>query len=698
MLEHILRFSIERRWVVVLATLAVAALGAWSLVQLPIDAVPDITNNQVQINTLVPAFSPEQVERQVTFPVETALAGISGLQYTRSLSRDGFSQVTAVFGDGVDIYFARNQIAERLTDARQHLPPGAEPKMGPISTGLGEVYMWAVEYAHPHGRHAPATDEAAGWQTDGTYLTPEGQRLETELELASYLREVQDWIIRPQLKNIAGVAGVDVVGGYEKQYQVQPDPVKMVGLGVSFDDLITALRRNNVSAGAGYIEHNGTSYPVRIGGLLKTSTEVLNVVVGQHRGTPVRVSDVAVVRIGSDLRTGSASTNGREAVVGTAMMLIGANSRTVASAVDAKMAEINRSLPPDIRATTVYNRTKLVKSTIHTVAQNLAEGAILVVVVLFLMLGNIPAALITALAIPLSMLMTATGMVGSRISGNLMSLGAIDFGIIVDGAVIIVENCLRLLAEKQHELKRMLTLRERLDVVFFASKQVRGATAFGEIIIITVYLPVLALTGIEGKMFHPMAMTVIFALVAALILSLTFIPALVAIGVRGRVREQENLLVRLAKRVYQPLLRLGSPPALAGGRGGRGTDRGDGWLIFPIGPGIHPHARRARYSRFRGACDRHQPYRRPGNAVRRRARREPIARSRLGLLQNGNGRSGGGPNAAEFHRHVRHSEASLGMARSQVAQGAIDRTLEYRAASGPGHQLQLQPADSNALQ
>ena len=538
MLERLLRFSVEQRWLVVLLTIGAAGLGIWSLQRLPIDAVPDITNNQVQINTVVPAFSPEP-----------------GLQYTRSLSRNGFSQVTAVFGDSVDIYFARNQIAERLNDARENLPSGAEPKMGPISTGLGEVYMWTVEYAHPGGTGAGTADGEPGWQKDGAYLTPEGQRLETDVELAAYLREVQDWIIKPQLKNIEGVAGIDVVGGYEKQYHVQPDPLKMVSYGLTFRDLINALEENNAIRGAGYVEQSGSTYPVRISGLLQNVSEVSNVVVAEQSGTPITIGDVAIVRVGAELRTGSASKDGHEAVVGTALMLIGANSRTVAATVDAKMIDVNRNLPPDIRAATVYNRTKLVNSTIETVAHNLAEGAILVIVVLFLMLGNIPAALITALAIPLSMLMTATGMVESRISGNLMSLGAIDFGIIIDGAVIIVENCLRMLAEKQHELGRKLTVRERLDIVFSASKQVRSATAFGEIIIITVYLPILTLVGIEGKMFRPMAMTVIFALVAAFILSLTFIPAMVALGIRGRVREKESILVRIAKKIYEPLLR-----------------------------------------------------------------------------------------------------------------------------------------------
>jgi cobalt-zinc-cadmium resistance protein CzcA len=284
MLERLLKFSIEQRWLVVLVTAAVGGLGVWSLGRLPIDAVPDITNNQVQINTLMPAFSPEQVERQVTFPVETALAGIPGLQYTRSLSRNGFSQVTAVFADDVSIYFARNQIGERLSEARRNLPRGAEPKMGPISTGLGEVYMWTVDYVHPLGAKATIEDGQPGWQTDGAYLTPEGQRLETEVELASYLREVQDWIIRPQLKNIEGIADIDVVGGYEKQYHVQPDPMKLVSYGLTFQDLVEALEKNNVTRGAGYVEQNGSTYPVRIGGLLQNVDQVAGVVVGQGNG------------------------------------------------------------------------------------------------------------------------------------------------------------------------------------------------------------------------------------------------------------------------------------------------------------------------------------------------------------------------------------------------------------------------------
>jgi cobalt-zinc-cadmium resistance protein CzcA len=555
MLERILKFSIEHRWLVVMLTVLAAAVGAWSLQRLPIDAVPDITNNQVQINTPYAALSPTEIETQITYPLETALAGVPGLQYTRSISRNAFSQVTAVFDDDVDIYFARQQVAERLNAAKENLPPAAEPTMGPITTGLGEVYMWTVEYAHPDGNAATAKAGEPGWQPDGSYLTPEGQRLTTEVERASYLRTVQDWIIRPQLKGVEGVAGVDAIGGYVKQYHVQPDPMKLVSFGMTFGEVIEALERNNASVGAGYVERNGEAYNVRVAGRINNAEEIGDIVIGTRNGTPIHVHDIATVGVGRELRTGSASENGQEVVVGTAMMLIGANSRTVAAAVDEKIADVNRSLPPGIHAKPVLNRTKLVDATIHTVQENLAIGAILVIVVLFVLLGNFRAALLTSLAIPISMLLTAIGMVESGISGNLLSLGAIDFGLIVDGSVIIVENCLRRLAERQRELARKLTLAERLETVFEASKEVRSATAFGEAIIITVYLPVLALTGTEGKMFRPMAATVIFALVAAFILSMTFVPAMVALLIRGKVRETENVLIRWAKAVYQPALR-----------------------------------------------------------------------------------------------------------------------------------------------
>ncbi|MBK7976607.1 MAG: CusA/CzcA family heavy metal efflux RND transporter [Deltaproteobacteria bacterium] len=556
MLERILRFSLHRRGFVLLATAIAAAFGAWSLAVLPIDAVPDITNNQVQINTENAALSPTEVEKQVTFPVETALAGIPGLAYTRSLSRNGFSQVTAVFDEGVDLYFARQQIAERLTEVRDGLPDDTEPVMGPIATGLGEIYMWVVRFAHPGGAGARASDGEPGWQLDGSYLTPEGERLVTDLERAAYLRTVQDWIVRPQLKTVRGVAGIDAIGGYVKQFHVQPDPALLIAHGLTFRDLVEALEANNVSAGAGYIESNGEAWAVRATGRIQRADQIAAIVVREVRGVPVHVRDVAWVGIGPEMRTGSATEAGEEVVVGTALMRIGENSRVVARAVDAVAATVAKTLPPDIEMKTVLDRTDLVDATIRTVQRNLVEGAVLVIVVLFGLLGNFRAALLTALAIPLSMLLTAIGMVQSRTSGNLMSLGAIDFGLIVDGSVIIVENCLRLLAERQHKLGRALTLGERLEVTLHASKQVLGPAVFGGAIIITVYVPILFLTGVEGKMFRPMALTVIFALLAAFALAFTFVPAMVATVITGRVDERENPVIRLARAAYEPALRL----------------------------------------------------------------------------------------------------------------------------------------------
>ncbi|MFY9344486.1 MAG: CusA/CzcA family heavy metal efflux RND transporter [Planctomycetota bacterium] len=558
MLQAILRLSVQRRWPTIFFTAVLAALGIYSIGQLPIDAVPDITNNQVQINTVLPSLSPVEMEKQVTFSIETALAGIPGLQSTRSLSRNGFSQVTAVFEDSVNIYFARQQVGERLTEVRDRLPPGADPRMGPIATGLGEIYMYTVEFEHPRGDGAVAQDGKPGWQKDGSYRTPDGQVLANDLEQTAYLRTVQDWIIRPQLKGVKDVAGVDSIGGYVKQYHVQPDPMRLVSYGLTFEDVITALEKNNVSTGAGYVEHKGETYVVRATGRIEALEQIGTIVVGTRRGVPIHIRDLVAdggVTTGRELRTGSASQNGEEVVVGTAIMLLGANSRTVAAAVDLKMQDIGRSLPPDIRAKTVLNRTKLVEATIKTVETNLLEGAILVIVVLLLLLGNIRAALITALAIPLSMLITATGMVMSKISGNLMSLGAIDFGLIVDGAVIIVENCLRRLVEKQHELGRALALKERLHEVTIATKEMVQPSVYGQAIIITVYLPILALTGVEGKMFHPMAMTVIFALAGAFVLSLTFVPAMVALLMRGRLKERDVFLIRWLKSLYAPVVR-----------------------------------------------------------------------------------------------------------------------------------------------
>lgn len=538
MLERVLRLSIENRGWVVMLTLLAGLAGLWALLRLPIDAVPDITNNQVVINTVVPAYAPEAVEKQVTFPLESALSGIPGLEYTRSLSRNEFSQITAVFSDRVDVYFARQQVNERLQEVRDRLPATAVSRLGPISTGLGEVCMWVVDFAH----------------SEATYRTPEGRRLESAVQRAAYLRELQDWVIRPQLRTVPGIAAVDSIGGYERQFVVEVEPSRLLAMGISLETLSEALERNNLDTGGGFIEPRGEAYTVRALGRLAGAGEVAEVVIGERSGTPIRVRDVALVKDGAELRTGSASRDGHEVVVGTAVMLKGENSRLVAARVTARMDEIRRSLPPGIRVEMVLDRTKLVDATIATVSRNLVEGALLVIVVLFALLGNFRAAIITATAIPLSMLLTAIGMVAGGISGNLMSLGAIDFGLVVDGSVIIVENCVRVISERQQELGRPLSRRERLKAVLEASRAVRNATAFGEAIIIIVYLPILALTGVEGKMFHPMAITVIFALMAAFVLSLTFIPALVAMGIGQQVSEHEVAPIRWAKGVYLPVL------------------------------------------------------------------------------------------------------------------------------------------------
>ncbi len=555
MLERILSLSIRNRSLVVLATIAAALLGVASLGRLPIDAVPDITNKQVQINTEVPALSPTEVETQVTFPIESALGGLLGLDHTRSLSRSGFSQVTAVFEDGVNLYFARQQVTERLAEVKESLPPGADPRMGPVSTGLGEVAMWTLDLQPPAGPAAVAPEGSPGWQPDGTYLTPEREVLRTEVEKLAYARTVQDWIVRPQMRVVPGIADVEAIGGYAKQIHVEPDPWRLASYGATFRDAIEALERNNASAGAGTIEHKGEATVVRLAGRIESPAEIGGIVLAERAGTPIRIRDVARVHVGGELRSGSASARGREVVVGTALMRVGENSRTVAARVRVKLGEITPSLPPGIRLTSVLDRSVLVDATIRTVGTNLAEGAIFVIAVLFALLGNVRAAVLVTLAIPLSMLLTAIGMVQGRISGNLMSLGAIDFGLIVDGAVIIVENCVRRIGERQKELGRLLDSEERVGIVLDASRQVLSPSAFGMGIIITVYVPILTLVGIEGKMFHPMALTVILALAAAFLLSLTFVPAAVALGLRGRVRERPNALVRGATALYEPLLR-----------------------------------------------------------------------------------------------------------------------------------------------
>ncbi|MDT7858085.1 CusA/CzcA family heavy metal efflux RND transporter [Rubrivirga sp. S365] len=532
LLEALLRFSIRHRWAVLVLTLVVAAVGVWSALRLPIDAVPDITNVQVQINTEAPGFSPLEAEQRITFPVETAVAGLPDLEYSRSVSRYGLSQVTVVFEDGTDIYFARQQLAERIQQVQASLPPGLEPAMGPVTTGLGEIFLYTVE-AEP-GATTP----------EGVAYTP------------TDLRTIQDWTVRPQLRNVPGVADVNTIGGYEKQFHVQPDPDRLLAYGLTMGDVVSALEANNQNVGAGYVERSGEQLLVRTPGQLGGLDDLGDVVLDTRTGgAPVRVRDVADVLLGEELRTGAASQNGQEVVLGTVFMRTGENSRAVSTRAAERLDEIQRSLPEGVVARAVYNRTDLVDKTIATVEKNLVEGALLVVVVLFLFLGNFRAALLTALVIPLSMLMTMTGMVQGKVSANLMSLGALDFGIIVDGAVIIVENCLRRLSEAQKRAGRVLTRAERFRVVFDGTKEVRKATIFGELIVIIVYLPILTLTGVEGKMFTPMALTVIMALVAAMILSVTFVPAAVAAFVTGRVSEKENVLMKWAERAYRPTLR-----------------------------------------------------------------------------------------------------------------------------------------------
>jgi cobalt-zinc-cadmium resistance protein CzcA len=554
MIGRILSMAVKGRWYVVFITLIIAVFGAWQLSKLPIDAVPDITNKQVQINTVDPSLSPIDVEKRVTFPIETALAGIPGLESTRSISRNGFSQVSAVFKESTDLYFARQQVAERLTQARDTLPAGVQPQVGPVTTGLGEVYMYTVEFANPGGKGAKIKDGSPGWQSDGSYLTVEGERLADAVSQASYLRTVQDWIIRPQLRTVNGVAGIDSIGGYEKQYVVEPDPSKLAAYGVSYTDLAKSLEATNLSVGANFIQRAGEAYLVRADARVRTLDEIANAVIATRSSVPVTVKDVAAVRIGGDLRTGAATKDGRETVVGTALMLIGENSRTVAKAVGEKLTEVKKSLPPGIAVHTALDRSVLVNATIGTVERNLTEGAILVAATLFLLLGNVRAAFIAVLIIPFSFLIMAIGMNSLKVPGNLMSLGALDFGLIVDGTVIIIENCLLRLAQRQHHENRLLNLNERLETVLRASQEMIRPTVYGQAIIFLVFAPLLTFTGVEGKTFSPMAITIILALAAAFVLSLTFVPAMVALLMRGKVSEKEVRILQWLRVRYEPLL------------------------------------------------------------------------------------------------------------------------------------------------
>jgi len=546
MISRIVTFAVARRWLVLFVTLLATFAGALALTRLPIDAVPDITNVQVQINVTAPALSPGDVERQVTFPVETALAGIPGLESTRSLTRHGFAQVTAVFTDATDIYFARQQVAERLRTVEKDLPRGAEPTMGPVATGLGDIYMWMIEFEANEGRKV----QGVGLQPDGSYVTPDGQRLRTEVEKATYLRTIQDWIVAPQLKNTKGLAGVDVIGGYVKQYVVKPDPLRLAAAGLSLTALADALEKNNTSAGAGVVERNGEALTVRADARIKTTDELSRTVVATRNAVPILLSQVADVAVGHAVRFGSASEGGREVVLGTAVMRIGENSRTVSTSVDERLKEIARSLPPDITVKPVLNRTRLVDATIKTVAKNLTEGALLVIAVLFALLGNFRAALVAAAVIPVTMMLTSAGMLRAGVTANLMSLGALDFGLIVDGAVIIVENALRRIAERQHAAGRVLSKEERLDAVALAAREMIRPSVYGQAIIILVYVPLLTFQGVEGRMFGPMAVTVILALVFAFVLSLTFVPAAIALWLSNRVEEKDSKFMLGATRRY----------------------------------------------------------------------------------------------------------------------------------------------------
>ncbi|HEY9841684.1 MAG: efflux RND transporter permease subunit [Candidatus Sericytochromatia bacterium] len=530
MFEALLIFSLRYRWAMMLALIVILILGVTSYGHVSIDAVPDITNVQVQINTAAPGYSPLEAEQRVTFPVENVMAGLPDLETTRSISRYGLSQVTVIFKDDTSIYFARQLVNERLQQVRGQLPPGLNPEMGPIATGLGEIFLWTVD-------------------ADPQALTPAG-RAYTPADL----RTLQDWVIKPQMRRVPGVTDVNTIGGYLRQFHVLPDPSKLMAYGLTFHEVLAALERNNRNAGAGYIEHNGEQYLLRSPGQIQTIPEIAAMRVNTAQGSSVTLGDVARIEEGTELRTGAATEDGHEVVLGTVIMLIGENSRTVSEAVNQRLKEVNQGLPKGVHANPVYNRTILVDSTIETVKENLLAGALLVIVILFLFLGNFRAALITAMVIPLAMCLTLSGMVASKLSANLMSLGALDFGIIVDGSVVIVENCLRHLASAQHRLGRVLAGAERREVVFAAAKEARQALLFGELIIMIVYLPILTLMGVEGKMFRPMALTVVMALAAAMLLSMTVVPAAVALLVTGRVSEKENWLVAGAKRLYRPAL------------------------------------------------------------------------------------------------------------------------------------------------
>ena len=567
MFRILIETAVRYRWGVMFAAALLAAYGLFQLGKLPIDAVPDITNRQVQINTVAPALTPEQIERQVTYPLETVLAGLPGLVETRSLSRNGFSQVTAVFTDRTDLYFARQQVAERLREIEPDLPEGVAPMMSPVTTGLGEVLMWTVDFT-PFDAGNSVSTGAPGWQRDGSYLTPEGERLSTPQQRATYLRTVQDWMIAPQMRSTPGLAGVDTIGGYVKEYAVRPDAARLAAHGLGMHDLVQALERANVQSGAGVVERAGEGLVVRADALARTLDDLAQAPMIARGGLVVRVSDVAKVELGHAPRLGAATHDGRETVLGTALMIVGGNSRTGALAAARRLEEVARTLPPGIAVKPVLDRSQLVDATIRTVARNLAEGALLVIAVLFLLLGNVRAAAIAALVIPLSFLFAVIGMQRFGISGNLMSLGALDFGILVDGAVIVIEATLSMLGHRRAELGRPLRVGERLEIAVAAARKMVRPAAFGQLIILLVFAPILTLEGVEGKTFQPMALTFMLALVGAFVLSFTLVPAMAALCVRDAtppagdahgerdqsVKEHETRLLKWARARTEPAI------------------------------------------------------------------------------------------------------------------------------------------------
>ncbi|MDP1830072.1 MAG: CusA/CzcA family heavy metal efflux RND transporter [Archangium sp.] len=523
LLSAIVRWSLANRVIVLVATLLFVAVGLRSAVLLPIDAVPDVTNVQVQIITAAPALSPVEVEQYVTVPVERSMAGLPKSTEVRSISKYGVSVVTVAFEDGTDIYWARQLVNERMREAEGAVPAQyGKPEMGPISSGLGEVYQFVVR----------------------------NERL-TLMELEEQL----DWYIGPQLRMVPGIVEVNSFGGEDRQYQVVLEPGRLQAMGVSIAQVVAALEKSNANAGGGYIEHNREYFVIGTDGLVKSLDDLNRVVIGATpQGVPITIATVGEVRFGARLRRGAATKNGEgEVVVGVAMMLLGENSRTVTEAVKAKLKALEPTLPPGTRIEPFYDRSAMVDRTIATVGKNLLEGALLVMLVLFVLLGDLRAGLVVAITIPLSLLFAVTVMNALGLSGNLMSLGAIDFGLLVDGAVIIVENTVRRLSERQQASATVLTDAERVGVVERATLEVRAASVFGEAIIAIVYLPLLALIGTEGKLFRPMAITVLLALAGAFVLSLTLVPVLTSLWVKPAQEHRETWLLRQAHKLYRPL-------------------------------------------------------------------------------------------------------------------------------------------------